>query len=308
MCCNLVSTSSLVQVLLRLFWAISKPDTATPPALEAFPGPNITLFFCNTLTASGCVGMLAPSATHMQPFLTNFSASSLLTSFCVAQGRATSHLMLQEESDSVITLAPSWVAFSQAYCATFPEPEIATSLSLMLSPLELSISCTKYSRPYPVASGLSKLPPQLVPFPVSTPVNAFWMRLYWPKRYPISRPQPQCSQQEHPCSDPRASGVQAWMIDRNSSPRCRIFPWGQNQSRLYHRPWEELWGCSWELWGWTHVLLEFKHEWLTETHHLAVGFSLGVKIRAAFTTAHGKSCEAVLENSHMKQVNLKLFF
>src|SRR5205814_5557812 len=31
-------------------------------------------------------------------------------------------------------------------------------------------------------------PPQLRPFPVSTPVNSFASRLYCPKRYPISRP------------------------------------------------------------------------------------------------------------------------
>ena len=27
-----------------LFWLISSPDTATPPALAAFPGPNKILF------------------------------------------------------------------------------------------------------------------------------------------------------------------------------------------------------------------------------------------------------------------------
>ena len=37
-----------------------------------------------------------------------------------------------------------------------------------------------------MASGLIKDPPQLVPFPVKTPVNSFFNLLYCPKRYPIS--------------------------------------------------------------------------------------------------------------------------
>ena len=39
--------------------------------------------------------MLAPSATQMQPFLTSVLASSPLISFCVALGKATSHLTPQ---------------------------------------------------------------------------------------------------------------------------------------------------------------------------------------------------------------------
>ena len=31
-----------------------------------------------------------------------------------------------DESDIVMTFAPRWIHFSAAYCATFPEPEIAT--------------------------------------------------------------------------------------------------------------------------------------------------------------------------------------
>src|SRR5680860_1835097 len=42
--------------------------------------------------------------------------------------------------------------------------------------------------PYPVASGRMTEPPQVRPLPVSTPLNSLRSRLYWPKRYPISRP------------------------------------------------------------------------------------------------------------------------
>ncbi len=38
------STSSLLQERRALFWAISRPDTATPPALAALAGPNSILF------------------------------------------------------------------------------------------------------------------------------------------------------------------------------------------------------------------------------------------------------------------------
>src|SRR3989338_3895787 len=174
------------------FWHISRPETATPPAFAALPGPNSTLLFWNTSTAAGSVGMFAPSATQMTPFLTRASASCLLTSFWVAQGKAMSHLyfqglsfswyshlnlvvhslmrprltflrsmtnshpslvspfgmvMVPSESDRVTTFAPSCIAFSAAYCATFPLPEMATFLPLNDSPLVLSISTAKYTQP-----------------------------------------------------------------------------------------------------------------------------------------------------------------
>src|SRR3546814_3414078 len=44
-----------------------------------------------TCTPSRLVGMLAPSLTAMQPFLTSILASSPSSSFCVAHGKATSH-------------------------------------------------------------------------------------------------------------------------------------------------------------------------------------------------------------------------
>merc|ERR1719335_264347 len=45
--------------------------------------------------ATGVCGMFAPSDTTVQPFLRRFFASSPLISFCVALGKAQSHLMAQ---------------------------------------------------------------------------------------------------------------------------------------------------------------------------------------------------------------------
>ena len=126
--------------------------------------------------ASWVQPMLEPSAMNLAPAATSASASSLLTSFWVADGRATSTLPTWShgrapwtylyldlvsnslsgrrltlssamasissgemtlspsatrepwESDSDTTVAPSSMHFSAAYCATLPEPEIATRL------------------------------------------------------------------------------------------------------------------------------------------------------------------------------------
>ena len=88
--CNLLSTSSRLQLIRRLFWLISNPDVATPPALLALPGLNRIRAACNASIASGVEGMLAPSATHFTPFLISVWASSPFNSFWVAQGRAMS--------------------------------------------------------------------------------------------------------------------------------------------------------------------------------------------------------------------------
>jgi hypothetical protein len=56
------------------------------------PGANRILALLKTCAPSRSVGMLAPSATAMQPFLISVFASSPLSSFCVAQGMARSHL------------------------------------------------------------------------------------------------------------------------------------------------------------------------------------------------------------------------
>ena len=72
------------------------------------------------------------------------------------------------ESESETTFAPKYIAFSAAYCATLPEPEIVTILSLKLSPRVLSISSAKYTVPKPVASGRANEPPKVKPLPVNT--------------------------------------------------------------------------------------------------------------------------------------------
>src|SRR4030095_15914789 len=89
------STSSRVQVIRNEFWLISSPETATPPALDALPGAYRIPFFKNQLTASYVEGMLAPSATAIQPLCVSFFASSSFNSFCVAHGNATSHFTAQ---------------------------------------------------------------------------------------------------------------------------------------------------------------------------------------------------------------------
>ena len=55
--------------------------------------------------------------------------------------------MYPEESESVTTFPPNCVAFSVAYCATFPEPETATTLPAKESPLVANISLAKYTVP-----------------------------------------------------------------------------------------------------------------------------------------------------------------
>ena len=50
MSCSLPSTSSNVQAMRIEFWAISNPDTATPPAFAALPGPYKILASTNDWT------------------------------------------------------------------------------------------------------------------------------------------------------------------------------------------------------------------------------------------------------------------
>ncbi|MNH24773.1 hypothetical protein D3C79_847220 [compost metagenome] len=158
----------------------------------------------NRSTASRVVGMLAPSATQMQPLRSKVRAASASSSFCVAHGSAMSQLRLHgssparnsrpkrpassrirprctffssstashcssvkplsqysvpSESDSEITLPPRSMTLRAAYCATLPEPEIATRLPSTARPRRLSISSAKYTQPKPVASGRIRLPP-----------------------------------------------------------------------------------------------------------------------------------------------------
>ena len=184
-----LSTFSRDQDRRMWFWLISRPEVATPPALDALPGAYRILAFRKASTASSVDGMFAPSATQMTPLASRVAASLPSSSFWVAQGRAMSHftphgfwfskyckpcsLAYTEtrsrrtsfssikaascasvmplsgnsakplESDTVSTFAPSWMAFSQAYCATFPLPEITTRLPSSLSPLVCSMDCAK---------------------------------------------------------------------------------------------------------------------------------------------------------------------
>ena len=55
------------------FWLISKPETATPPALAALPGPKRILLLRYTSIAAGSEGIFAPSAIQIHPFLTKVS-------------------------------------------------------------------------------------------------------------------------------------------------------------------------------------------------------------------------------------------
>src|SRR6201982_3384801 len=88
----------------------------------------------------------------------------------------------------VIGLAPHSINFSTVNWAALPAPETMQVFPSIVSLRVLSISCAKYTAPYPVASSRMREPPQLSLLPVNTPVNSFARRLYWPKRYPISRP------------------------------------------------------------------------------------------------------------------------
>src|SRR5574344_2132268 len=108
---SFASTSSLLHEYLIEFWLISKPDVATPPALEALPGPNKIPALWNAPTASGVEGIFAPSATSLQPFLIKAFASSPLSSFCVAQGNAQSTL-----TDQGLSFA---VNFAEGYFVTY---------------------------------------------------------------------------------------------------------------------------------------------------------------------------------------------
>ena len=61
--------------------------------------------------------------------------------------KPSSSTMVPLESDTVMTLAPSCMAFSTAYCATLPEPETDTRRPSNERPRVLSISSAKYTVP-----------------------------------------------------------------------------------------------------------------------------------------------------------------
>ena len=61
------------------------------------------------LAASSVAGMFAPSATHSTPFLISIWASASSSSFCVAQGRATSTGTCQGRLPASY-FRPNWLA------------------------------------------------------------------------------------------------------------------------------------------------------------------------------------------------------
>ena len=77
------------------FWLISRPEVATPPALEALPGEYSRPLPWTAAMASGVRGMLAPSNTAMQPLAIRALAPASSISFWLAQGMAMSHFTFQ---------------------------------------------------------------------------------------------------------------------------------------------------------------------------------------------------------------------
>ena len=90
---------------------ISRPETATPPALAALPGPYRIPAATNCSTPSGVVGMFEPSATTNTPPFSRFAASLALISFCVALGNAQSAGMAHRGQASSIGSCGMYVAF-----------------------------------------------------------------------------------------------------------------------------------------------------------------------------------------------------
>ena len=85
---------------------------------------------------------------------------------------------------------------------------------------------TKYTQPYPVASVRMRLPPKATPLPVRVPAKRLLMRLYWPKRYEISRAPTPMSPAGTSTSSPmwRASSVIIEWQNRMTS--ASLFPLG----------------------------------------------------------------------------------
>src|ERR1035438_6931037 len=109
--CKRSSTSSRVHEMRMLFWAISRPDVATPPAFAALAGPYSTFASTNIFVASSVLGMFAPSLTTFTPFLMRLAASFALISFCVALGNAQSALMFQSQLWSSFLSVGLYTAF-----------------------------------------------------------------------------------------------------------------------------------------------------------------------------------------------------
>ena len=128
---SLASTSAADHERRSEFCDISRPDVATPPAFEAFPGAYIIFAAWNLATAALSDGIFAPSATSLQPFAKSFSASASRSSFCVAQGNAQSHFTSQ-------TFPPS-TYFADGNC--FAYSEIRPRFTHLSSLTQSSFSC-----------------------------------------------------------------------------------------------------------------------------------------------------------------------
>ena len=128
---SLASTSAADQERRSEFCDISRPDVATPPAFEAFPGAYMIFAAWNLATAALSEGMLAPSATSLTPFFKSISASVSRSSFCVAHGNAQSHLTSQ-------TFLPSKY-FADGNCLAYSE--IRPRLTHLSSLTQSSFSC-----------------------------------------------------------------------------------------------------------------------------------------------------------------------
>src|SRR5207253_7843251 len=112
------------------------------------------------------------------------------------------------------------------YCETLPLPDTRQTLPWSVSFLLFSISLAKYTQPYPVASGRISEPPQFRPLPVKTPVNSLRNLLYWPNRYPISRPPTPMSPAGTSVSGPiwrNSSHMNDW---QNRMTSLSLFPLG----------------------------------------------------------------------------------
>ena len=133
-----VLTSPRDQLNRWLFWLISMPETATPPALAAFPGMWGTLAFARNFMAAGVLGMFAPSAIARHPPSTRRRASASSSSFCVAQGKARSQGTAQGRP-------PAWKSQPNSFAYSSIRPRRVSFRSRTQANLSASIpsgSCT----------------------------------------------------------------------------------------------------------------------------------------------------------------------
>ena len=108
--CRRSSTSSRVQLRRALFWDISRPEVATPPALAALAGPYRTWHRGTAWWLRACWAC-SRLQQPLEPFLMRFAASFAVISFCVALGKAQSALMFQSGLCSSLMSVGMKIAF-----------------------------------------------------------------------------------------------------------------------------------------------------------------------------------------------------